>query len=300
MEVKKHRAGQTGGQEVWEVCLKADSGMQVCLISYGAAIRQILLPGRDGRTVNVVLGFENWEDYIGNPLFAGAVLCPCAGRISGPSLYLDGRSLPLSDNDNGSNLHGGPGCASHRVWTLDATAAGRDFCSASFSVRLPDGLDGFPGNRIVKICYTLRVRGNRYIANDSRHIPVAVKLCLGTPFDFSRPVSLAGQISAWPLDPQLNNALGYNNAFLLEELGPGREAAPDLETEAFGRQNAGLREALTMRDSASGRSLTLLTDAPWVVVYSGGYIGDHYRLAGGAVSSPSCPGLVSAQVSGAK
>lgn len=338
MEVKKHRAGQTGGQEVWEVCLKADSGMQVCLISYGAAIRQILLPGRDGRTVNVVLGFEKWEDYIGNPLFAGAVLCPCAGRISGPSLYVDGRSLPLSDNDNGSNLHGGPGCASHRVWTLDATATGRDFCSASFSVRLPDGLDGFPGNRIVKICYTLRnhselelsfcavtdrptyfnlsghsyfnlsgdfcrsgldqilrVRGNRYIANDSRHIPVAVKLCLGTPFDFRRPVSLAGQISAWPLDPQLNNALGYNNAFLLEELDPGREAAPDLGTEAFGKQNAGLREALTMRDSASGRSLTLLTDAPCVVVYSGGYIGDHYRLAGGAVSSPSCAVALEAQ-----
>ncbi len=323
MEVKTRRIGQIDGQEVLEARLLADSGMEVRLLSYGAAVRQIRLPGRNGKSVNIVLGFENWEDYIGNPLFAGAVLCPCAGRISGPSLNVDGRLFPLSDNDGGNNLHGGFHCASYRVWQLDSTASGGDFCSASFSVRLADGEDGFPGNRIVKICYTLRnqselelsfwgatdrttyfnLSGHSYfnlsgdfdrsgleqvlcafadcfVANHSRHIPAEVRSCGGTPFDFTRPVSLTEQMRAWPRDPQLANALGYNNALILS-------AGPD--------PVSGLREALTLRDAVSDRSLTLHTDAPCVVLYSGGYIGKGLRLTGGGLSSPSCAVALEAQ-----
>lgn len=323
MQVDRGLLGRIDGQEVWEVSLTSDSNMEVRLISYGAAIRQIRLPGRNGDPVNIVLGFENWEDYIGNPLFAGAVLCPSAGRISGPRLDVDGRRFILSDNDGGNNLHGGFHCASQRVWKLESTEAGEDFCSVTFSVILADGEDGFPGNRIVKICYTLRnrselelsftassdratyfnlsghsyfnlsgdfsrsgleqilcVHGDRYVANDSRHIPAAVKPCRGTPFDFRKPVSPAGQMAAWSGDSQLANALGYNNALLLD-------APPD--------PVSGLREALTLEDSASGRSLTLRTDAPCVVLYSGGYIGNEYRLCGGAVSSASCALALEAQ-----
>lgn len=323
MKTRKHQIGQIDGRPVWEVCLASDSKMEVTLISYGAAVRRICLPGPEKTPVNIALGFESLEDYIGNPLFAGAALCPCAGRISGASLAVDGQTFHLSENDNGNNLHGGFHCASHRVWTLESTTSGERECSATFSVRMADGEDGFPGNRFVKICYTLRnqselelsfwaatdlptylnlsshsyfnlsgnfhrsalkqtlqIFGNRYAANDSGHLPTAVLPCENTPFDFTRPVSLEEQINAWPGDPQLANALGYNNAFLLN-----RAADPD----------TGLREALVLSDTSSGRRLTLWTDAPCVVLYSGGYIGNGFRLDGGALSSPSCAIALEAQ-----
>ncbi len=323
MKVKKRQLGQINGQTVWEVCLESDCKMEVTLISYGAAIRRICVPKPDGTPANIVLGFENWEDYIGNLLFAGAVLCPCAGRISGASLTVDGKLFHLSDNDHGNNLHGGLHCASHRVWALESAEAGERECSATFSVRLADGEDGFPGNRFVEICYTLRnqselelsfsattdrttylnlsghsyfnlsgdlnrsgllqtlqIFADRYATNDSSHLPTAVLPCVNTPFDFTRPVSLEEQINAWPGDPQLANALGYNNAFLLNET-----PAPD----------TGLRRALVLTDAPSGRRLTLRTDAPSVVLYSGGYIGNGCRLDGGALSSPSCAVALEAQ-----
>ena len=41
-------------------------GMSVDLLSYGGITQEINVPGRDGRTADVVLGFKTLQDYVAN------------------------------------------------------------------------------------------------------------------------------------------------------------------------------------------------------------------------------------------
>ena len=62
--------------------LNNDNGMDVTILSAGAAISRIVVPNLCGKKENVVLSFENDKMYWENSLYAGAVLGPVAGRIS--------------------------------------------------------------------------------------------------------------------------------------------------------------------------------------------------------------------------
>lgn len=312
MEISRLKLGLIGSEEAEEIIMEDPGRMAVHLLSYGAAIWKIFLPDSRGCMENVVLGLAGWRDYIDNPLYAGAVLCPNAGRIRQARLPLDSYTAALSKNDGEHNLHGGSAGASHRIWTVAGAVCEREFCSVTLSVHLPDGTDGFPGNRDIQICYTLRnsmvlnldfrgttdedtyfnlsnhayfnmsgdfarsgleqeleVRASSYIANDGEHLPVSMEQCAGTPFDFSHPVPILRNMEAYPGDRQLLNAKGYNNGFMIEANPQGNN----------GQEGAAvLKKAASLADTASGRKLTLFTDAPCLVVYSGGYIGNSWRL----------------------
>ena len=67
----------SGGEEVYEYILENDCGLKLSVISYGAAVRSIVLP--DGR--DIVLGFDTIEDYERHDKYMGAVVGRCANRI---------------------------------------------------------------------------------------------------------------------------------------------------------------------------------------------------------------------------
>ncbi len=321
MKITSAVIGQIDHNNIKKIHMDTENGAAVDLITYGAAVHRIFLPDQNGFVKNVVMSFQNWKDYERNPLYAGATLCPCAGRISRALLPLRERMLRLSANDGPNQLHGGFQNAAHRAWEVESLEEGADYCSASLTISLADGLDGYPGNRTVRIRYILRnpmsleleleavsdsatyfnlsnhsyfnlsgdfsrsgldqklvIYGNQYVANDSQHLPIRILPCPGTAFDFSSPVSLRAQMAAYPDDPQLANAAGYNNAFLLADYRPGR-----------------LKKAALLQDDTSGRCLSLYTDAPAVVLYSGGYIGSGSRLFPGLASSDSCALALEAQ-----
>lgn len=56
-----------------------------------------------------------------------------------------------------------------------------------------------------------------------------------------------------------------------------------------------MKKAASMMDAASGRNLTIFTDAPCLVVYAGGYIGTRWTLLDSAESSASCAIVLEAQ-----
>lgn len=321
MEIRRIVLGQIDHRDIEEIHMISENGMEVDLISYGAAVRRIFVPDRNGFIKNVVMGFQDWKDYEKNPLYAGATLCPNAGRISGALLPLGEDMIKLSANDGQNSLHGGFQNAAHCCWAVDSLETKTDYCSAAFRVSLADGLDGFPGNRSIRIRYTLRnpmtleidmeadsdrptyfnlsnhsyfnlsgdftrsaldqsleIYGEYFIANDGQHLPAQVRTCAGSAFDFSSAVTIKEQMAAFPHEPQLANAAGYNNAFLLEHDEPGE-----------------LKKAALLMDAASGRRLSLYTDAPSVVLYSGGYIGSGFRLYPGLTSADSCALALEAQ-----
>ena len=62
------------GKEIFLYTLKNASGAYVQLCSVGAGIVSIVVPDKEGKLADVVLGYKTAQDY-----FADA---PCAGKIS--------------------------------------------------------------------------------------------------------------------------------------------------------------------------------------------------------------------------
>ncbi len=73
--------------------------LRVDVVSVGASIQRILVPGRDGHVSDVVLGLENGDEYESNPYFFGCVVGRVANRISKGRFSLNGREYDLETNN---------------------------------------------------------------------------------------------------------------------------------------------------------------------------------------------------------
>lgn len=132
--------------------LKAgDITMQVT--NYGGRVVSLWVPDRDGNFADIEIGYQNIGRYIDNKgeRYLGAVVGPYANRIADGRFTLDGKEYTLPQNDNGQTLHGGTLGLDRIVWNVDEVTGN----SLLMSCTLPDGQDGFPGNRTVKMRYEL-------------------------------------------------------------------------------------------------------------------------------------------------
>lgn len=112
----------------------------------------------------------------------------------------------------------------------------------------------------------LRIFADYYIANDSSHLPREILPVQDTPFDFRTGGAPGMLMQRYPNHEQLVNARGYNNGFVLKHSEDGTQAA----AHACASRTA--PPAAVLSDSASGRRMSLFTDAPCLVLYSGGYL----------------------------
>jgi len=320
MKISKKILETNTEPNIIQLTLENDCNMKVQILTLGASIQSIELPFSDGTQKNVVMSYKNWEDFQENPVYLGATLAPNAGRIAGAILPVNDTIYTLSTNDGKNNSHGGFHNASRRNWTVVDTSSASDSLSITLSITLPDGLDGYPGERIIQTCYTLsndntltihyqaitdkatylnisnhayfnlsgdfkhsgleqqlEINAIQYVVNDHEHLPAEIVDCSDSPFDFRSLKSIAENISNYPCDKQFANALGYNNAFILNN--PFNQIA----------------KALRLYSSVSEYSMELYTDAPSVVVYSGEYFDDSLKLSGDFQSSASCAIALEAQ-----
>ena len=290
------------------VYLAVPGGVTVILSSVGAAVRAVLCPRPDGSLKNIALSFADDGALAGNGLYAGAVLAPAAGRISGGRLPVAGRTCALTRNENGVHtLHGGSENASFRNWTLEETACMPEGAGARFSLTLPDGLDGFPGNRqlcadyrlspegeltlvltgtsdketyfnLSSHCYfnlsgcfgrdacdhALQINAGRFVTNRPDFIPSGTAPAAGTPFDFTSSRTLRSQLEAFPGDGQIAANCGWNHGFVFNEKRVGADALCTLP--------------------GTGAALAMDSDAPCMVLYSGGYIPEGLTLLSGVTA----------------
>ena len=74
-----------------QVTIKNDF-ISLSVLDYGAIIQKILLKDKEGNVLNVVVGFENPENYLEDDKFLGACVGRFAGRISNSGFELAGNS----------------------------------------------------------------------------------------------------------------------------------------------------------------------------------------------------------------
>ena len=155
MSIKQRDFGKTkDGEPVELYTLTNKNGMVAKLMTYGAILTELHVPDKGGKTADVVLGFDNLEQYLKGHPFFGAIAGRYANRIAKGEFTLDGKTYHLPINNGPNTLHGGTVGFDKHVWKAEPREDANGV-SVAFSLRSPDGDQGFPGNLNATVTYTL-------------------------------------------------------------------------------------------------------------------------------------------------
>lgn len=124
--------------------------LKIEILNLGACIKKIELKDKNNMPRNIVLGYDNLEEYIENPAYLGAIIGRTAGRIKNGILNIDGKEYNLSINNSTNTLHGGKNSISHRFWNIEKLN-NKIICT----IKSPNLENGYPGNIDIKIEYIL-------------------------------------------------------------------------------------------------------------------------------------------------
>ena len=155
MSITKSLFGKLdNGKEVYLYSLSNSNGMEVKLIEYGAAVYSIVVPDRDGIMKDVVLGFDNLNDFLNKREFYGAIVGRYGNRLGKGKFTLDGVEYQLATNDGENHLHGGIDGFDRKTWGSEIVGEGKNK-GVRFLYVSPDGEEGYPGTLKVEVTYFL-------------------------------------------------------------------------------------------------------------------------------------------------
>lgn len=291
-------------ENLWQI---ENDEIQCTLSDLGAAIEAVRVRDGAGRMIPVALSREVFHPGQANCGMAGRTIGPCCGRVAGGEIEIDGRRLRLTANEGPNHIHGGPGGAGNRTWRGERLCPTR----VRFSLTLPDGLDGYPGNRQIEAEYALAGRALRVRYTAVTDKPTWLGLTNHVYWD------LSGRFNGAALDQRLQiaaekvvfNGPGHLPQAVRPAEGPfdfraprslraGMGVDPTHAQLALGRgyNNAflldsalseGMGCAARLACPESGLGMRLRTNQPALVLYSGGFLG------GGA--TPGCAVAMEAQ-----
>ncbi len=143
--------GEVDGQTIHEIVLKNASGATASVITWGAVLRDLVVPSAHGPQ-RVVVGLETLEDYRSYSSHAGAIAGRFANRIRHGTFTLEDKTYQLLLNEaNTNSLHGGGKGFGKRPWQL----AWHSEDAVALTLFSPDGDANFPGNMTVTCIYRL-------------------------------------------------------------------------------------------------------------------------------------------------
>ncbi|XHS78679.1 aldose epimerase family protein [Burkholderiaceae bacterium UC74_6] len=285
------------GRPVQEYTLANGLGLELTALTLGGIVTGLRVPDAKGRSGNVVLGFDNLDDYVHrNPSF-GIIVGRYGNRIAGGSFELDGETHMLSRNDGPNCLHGGIEGFGHRLWHAEpAEPRAGEAKALLFSYTSPHGEQGFPGELKVQVRYAVSATDNSWRIDYEATADRATVVNL-THHDY---FNLAGQGSV--LDHRLTipaarysevdrHLIPLRHASVADTPFDFREATvigarirqshPQLLFAKGYDHNwlldgapdaAGLRLAATLEDPHSGRRMDVLTSEPALQFYSGNFL----------------------------
>jgi aldose 1-epimerase len=159
------------GDTVWQYTLVNRRGMTVRAITLGAIITNVVVPDRDKKLDDVVLGMTDVQGYLTKSPYFGALVGRYANRIARGRFTLDGKTYTLATNNGPNALHGGVVGFDKRIWTASAVQNDSGV-GVAFSLMSADGDQGYPG--------ALRVTA-RYLLTDDDRIVVDYRAVTSKP-----------------------------------------------------------------------------------------------------------------------
>ena len=261
---------------------------------FGARVVTLWAPDKDGNMEDIVLGYNNIDNYLNNPgeRFLGAVVGPYANRIAGGTYTIGEETYSFPQNNNGQTLHGGLKGLDMVVWDVESVTEN----AIVLSYLRPDGQDGMPGNLKIVMTYTLTPDNEfkiEYLAQTDKatHVNIShhsffnlkgegngtindhvlfINASKTTPVDeVLIPTGEIADVTGTPFDfrqpkaigqdvnvenEQLKNGAGYDHNWVLD-----RQSENDVELAA------------SVYEPASGRYMEVWTDQPALQFYGGNF-----------------------------
>jgi len=148
--IEKRLLQNTTKGEVYSYLLDNGKGLKAEILNLGGIVRRLIFDG-----VDVVLGRDDYQKYLRDGAFFGAIIGRNSNRIENCHFEINGKEYALSANDNGrnNNLHGGKEGFNTKFWDVEE----KDGSEPSIILKIvsKDGEEGFPANAYVTVTYTL-------------------------------------------------------------------------------------------------------------------------------------------------
>jgi aldose 1-epimerase len=291
------------------------NGLSVSIMDYGATVVSVVTPDRTGHMDDIALGFDTPDAYAAAALNFGT-MGRYINRIGGGQITLGGHVYPLTKNKPPNTMHGGKLGFNRHLWKAEVVS--QEPASIKFTRLSPDGEEGFPGNLLVSVTFTL-TNDNRWtvhyeattdkptVVNLSNHtlfnlsgpghgtiLDDVVKLHAGaiTPIDAtSVPTGEIKPVDGTPYDLRKPTVIGSR----INTLGvkpPGFDINYVLSGGGIGN---GLSEAGEVYDPHSGRDLQVFTDQPGAQFYTGNLFDGTLVGKGGIKYTQYCALSIEAQ-----
>jgi aldose 1-epimerase len=136
------------------ITLTNAAGVSASIMTYGAGIQALWVPGRDGELADVALGHAALEQYVEQPQFIGSTVGRVANRIAGGRFTFDGRDYRAPVNNGPNSLHGGEQGFDKVNWEVLGTE-NDGAATVTLGYVTPDGDQGYPGTLTVTATYSL-------------------------------------------------------------------------------------------------------------------------------------------------
>jgi aldose 1-epimerase len=283
--------------------LTNSSGLVAKITNYGTILTEMHVPDRSGKMGDVVLGFDNLQQYLkGHPYF-GCTVGRVANRIAKGQFTLEAKSYRLAVNNGPNHLHGGLKGFDKVVWKAEP----QNGATVKFSYTSADGEEGYPGQIDVTVLMTLTekneltieytatatkptpvnltnhsyfnlagsgdvlnhelmIAADHFTPKDQNSIPTGeIKAVKGTPMDFTQPHAIGSRFSQLTEKPA-----GYDHNYVLN--GGGKSLS--LAARAF--------------EPRSGRVLEISTTEPGVQLYTSNYLDGSLTGKNGVVYRQHC------------
>lgn len=263
-------------------------GLSADVSDYGATLVRLLVPDKDGRLADVVLGHDDCNGYRTGSACFGATVGRNANRVKNACFVLNRKTYAMTPNENGNNLHSGPDFFFTRMWTVLSHTEN----AITMELNSPDGDQGFPGSAVIRVTYTLEADASLRITYDAvcdkdtvfnmtnhsyfnlaghARTGAAMDQLLTLPGRFfqpddaeSIPTGELRSVDGTPMDFRTPKPIGRD---MHQDYEPLRlQGGYDHNWEVF------CNPCAILHDPVSGRTLSIVTDCPGIQVYAGNFL----------------------------
>ena len=287
------------GEKVTLYKISNTKGITAEVIDFGAILKALYVPDKNGKTDDIVLGFNSITPYEYNSSFLGSTIGRNANRIAEAKFTINGVEYKLAPNDNDhNNLHSDfETCFNKKMFKVEVI---ENENAVKFSLLSPDMDQGFPGNLEAAVTYKLTEDNELVIEYDA----VSDKDTVYNPTNHSY-FNLAGESSGSAMGHKLYIKASHFTPADCESI-PTGEIAPvagtpfdfttptvigdrindDNEQLKFGKgydhnwvidkETDGVEKIAVLSEEKSGREMTVYTDLPGVQFYAGNCIAYQY------------------------
>lgn len=283
------------GREVFQYTLKNNSGSRLEIINYGAIATHLFVKDRDGKTEDVILGYDSIEGYENDNSFQGSIVGRYGNRIAKGRFTIDSTEYQLDINDGENHLHGGKKGFFKVLWTAESIET-PEGPSVKLNYVSPEGEMGYPGTVNITVIYTLSndnevkikyegTTDKSTILNPTHHSYFNLsgdftKKIIGhelkinadkfTPVNETLiPTGELANVENTPMDLRTAKLIGkdINADYKQLEIAGGYD-----HNWVLNNYDKTVRKAAELYDPSSGRVMEVLTDQPGLQFYSGNFL----------------------------